>query len=177
MQCAILRVKLRHLNDWNDRRRAIAVQYSAGFEGAGLTTLGSVSPDKQSPIALLATNPEAFHIFHQYVVRAYRRDELRAFLSEAGIGTEIYYPLPLHLQEAFAHLGYSKGDFPEAERAASEVLALPMFPELREEEQQRVVGKDCGVLQLVPILSLGQRTTKRTAAIAGGTRAGPSLRS
>jgi dTDP-4-amino-4,6-dideoxygalactose transaminase len=141
MQCAILRVKLRHLNDWNDRRRAIAVQYSAGFEGAGLTTLGSVSPDKQSPIALLATNPEAFHIFHQYVVRAYRRDELRAFLSEAGIGTEIYYPLPLHLQEAFAHLGYSKGDFPEAERAASEVLALPMFPELREEEQQRVLAK------------------------------------
>ncbi len=141
MQCAILRVKLRHLNDWNNRRRAIAMQYSAGFEAAGLTTPGSVRPDKQSPLALLAVNPEAFHIFHQYVVRAYRRDELRAFLSEAGIGTEIYYPLPLHLQEAFAYLGYSKGDFPEAERAASEVLALPMFPELREEEQQRVVAK------------------------------------
>ncbi len=85
-------------------------------------------------------NPEAFHIFHQYVVRAYRRDELRAFLSEAGIGTEIYYPVPLHLQEAFEYLGHSEGSFPEAERASAEVLALPMFPELREEEQQRVVA-------------------------------------
>ncbi len=141
LQAAILRVKLRHLNEWNERRRAIAAQYSSGFEAAGLTQLRSLTLDRQAPIALLAVDPEAFHIFHQYVVRAYRRDELRAFLSEAGIGTEIYYPLPLHLQEAFATLGYSKGDFPEAERSAAEVLALPMFPELREEEQQRVVAK------------------------------------
>jgi dTDP-4-amino-4,6-dideoxygalactose transaminase len=141
LQCAILRVKLRHLNEWNDRRRAIASRYSAGFEAEGLTKAGSASPDPQHPLALLALNPEAFHIFHQYVVRAHRRDELRAFLSEAGIGTEIYYPLPLHLQEAFGYVGYNKGDFPEAERASSEVLALPMFPELREEEQQRVVAK------------------------------------
>ncbi len=141
MQAAILGVKLRHLNDWNERRRAIAAQYSSAFGASGLTQTGSVTPDSQAPVALLAVDPEAFHIFHQYVVRAYRRDELRAFLSEAGIGTEIYYPLPLHLQEAFAKLGYSKGDFPEAERAAAEVLALPMFPELREEEQQRVLAK------------------------------------
>jgi dTDP-4-amino-4,6-dideoxygalactose transaminase len=141
LQSAILRVKLHHLPEWNNRRRAIASRYSAGFEAEGLTKAGSAKPDRQAPIALLAVNPEAFHIFHQYVVRAYRRDELRAFLSEAGIGTEIYYPLPLHLQEAFAYLGYGKGDFPEAERASSEVLALPMFPELREEEQQRVVAK------------------------------------
>ena len=141
IQSAILRVKLRYLNDWNTQRRAIARRYSAEFDAAGLSKLGSVAPDKQKPIAPLGMNGEAFHIFHQYVVRAYRRDELRAFLSAAGIGTEIYYPLPLHLQEAFAHLGYNKGDFPEAERAASEVLALPMFPELHEEEQQRVVAK------------------------------------
>lgn len=141
MQAAILRVKLRHLDEWNDRRRAIAARYSSGFDAAGLTRPGSSTPDKQSPVALLAVRSEAFHIFHQYVIRTYRRDELRAFLSEANIGTEIYYPLPLHLQEAFAYLGYRKGDFPEAERAASEVLALPMFPELREDEQQRVVAR------------------------------------
>ena len=140
LQCAILRVKLRHLNKWNDQRRAIAARYSAGFEAAGLTQ-GSVKPDREAPIAVLSVSSEAFHIFHQYVVRAYRRDELRTFLSAAGIGTEIYYPLPLHLQEAFAYLGYGAGDFPEAERAAGEVLALPMFPELRDDEQQRVLTK------------------------------------
>ena len=140
LQCAILRVKLRHLNAWNDQRRAIAARYSAGFEAAGLTKSRSTTPGRQAPIAPLAINPEAFHIIHQYVVRAYRRDELRAFLSEEGIGTEIYYPLPLHLQEAFAYLGHGQGAFPEPERASAEVLALPMFPELREEEQQRVVA-------------------------------------
>ena len=141
LQAAILRVKLRHLNQWNDQRRTIAARYSAGFAAAGLTRSGSVTPDRRAPIALLRVDPEGFHIFHQYVVRAYRRDELRAFLSESGIGAEIYYPLPLHMQQAFAHLGYSKGDFPEAERASSEVLALPMFPELRNDEQQRVLAK------------------------------------
>ncbi len=141
LQAAILRVKLRHLEQWNHQRRTNAARYGAGFEAAGLTKSKTTRPDSKSPIAVLAVNPEAFHIFHQYVVRAYRRDELRAFLSEAGIGTEIYYPLPLHLQEAFAPLGYGKGDFPEAEQATAEVLALPMFPELREEEQQRVVAK------------------------------------
>lgn len=141
LQAAILRVKLRHLNSWNDRRRAIAARYAASFESAGLTQPGSVSPNQQKPIAPLVVMADAFHIFHQYVVRAYRRDELRAFLSEAGIGTEIYYPVPLHLQQAFANLGYEKGRFPEAERASAEVLALPIFPELREEEQQRVVAK------------------------------------
>lgn len=141
IQAAILRVKLRHLNEWNGQRSALAAMYSVGFEAGGLSKPGSDKPDNQWPIAPLAVNSEAFHIFHQYVVRAYRRDELRRFLSQAGIGTEIYYPLPLHLQEAFGYLGYGKGDFPEAERAATEVLALPMFPELREDEQQRVIAK------------------------------------
>lgn len=140
IQAAVLRVKLRHLDVWNERRRAIAAQYTEAFERAGLACAGSTKLGKQSPVAVLQVSPEAFHIFHQFVVRAFRRDELRAFLSERGIGTEIYYPLPLHLQQAFAHLGYEEGAFPEAERAAEEVLALPMFPELTEEEQQRVTA-------------------------------------
>ena len=96
--------------------------------------------DAQAPIALLKTSPGAFHIYHQYVVRAHWRDELRKFLDEHGIGTEIYYPVPLHLQQSFADLGYKIGDLPESERAAKESLALPIFPELRDDEQQRVVA-------------------------------------
>jgi len=140
MQAAILRVKLRHLDEWNEQRRFIALRYTSGFERIGLTCTGSGIPDKKAPIAPLQVRPEAFHIFHQYVVRAFRRDDLRVFLAERGIGTEIYYPLPLHLQKAFAYLEHEKGAFPEAERAAEEVLALPMFPELSEEEQQRIAA-------------------------------------
>jgi dTDP-4-amino-4,6-dideoxygalactose transaminase len=140
IQAAILRVKLRHLDTWNEQRRTIAERYAAAFERAGLTRAGHSLPEKQSPIVVLQVRSEAFHIFHQFVVRALKRDELREFLSEHGIGTEIYYPVPLHLQQAFAHLGYQKGAFPEAERAAEEALALPMFPELTEEEQQRVTA-------------------------------------
>ena len=88
----------------------------------------------------MQTRPEAFHIYHQYVIRALRRDELRAFLSQRGVGSEIYYPVPLHLQQSFAFLGYKTGDLPESERAANEVLALPIFPELRDDEQQRVAA-------------------------------------
>jgi dTDP-4-amino-4,6-dideoxygalactose transaminase len=90
-------------------------------------------------VQALVTLPNAHHVFHQYVVRAQRRDELRRFLAERKIGSEIYYPIPLHLQPVFAYLGYLEGALPEAERAAREVLALPMFPELRPEEQQWVV--------------------------------------
>jgi dTDP-4-amino-4,6-dideoxygalactose transaminase len=78
-------------------------------------------------------------VFHQYVIRAPRRDALRAFLAEEGVGSEIYYPLPLHMQESLAFLGYRKGDFPESERAADEVLALPIYPELRGDEVETVV--------------------------------------
>jgi dTDP-4-amino-4,6-dideoxygalactose transaminase len=91
------------------------------------------------PIQLPYTAASAHHVFHQYVVRAYRREELREFLAARKIGTEIYYPIPLSLQPCLVYLGYREGDFPEAERAAKEVLALPMFPELTDDEQRRVV--------------------------------------
>jgi dTDP-4-amino-4,6-dideoxygalactose transaminase len=140
LQAAILRVKLKHIDHWNQQRRAVAAKYDALFRDAGLLKTSAISVDAQAPIALLQTRPEAFHIYHQYVLRAHRRDELRAFLTQHSIGTEIYYPVPLHLQASFAYLGYQPGDLPESERAAQESLALPMFPELREDEQQRVVA-------------------------------------
>jgi dTDP-4-amino-4,6-dideoxygalactose transaminase len=139
MQAAVLRVKLKHIDEWNDKRRAVACRYHGLLAGAGLTQNDATSASRQAPVALLKSLPEAHHIYHQFVVRAWQRDELRAFLTERKIGTEIYYPLPLHLQECFAYLGYKAGDLPESERAAKEVLALPIFPELREDEQQRVV--------------------------------------
>jgi len=134
IQAAILRVKLPHLETWNSERRARAANYDRLFKQSGLA-----SPQGSSPIRLLHTLPRANHVFHQYVIRATRRDELRAFLTERKIGTEIYYPVPLHLQECFAYLGYREGDLPQAELAAHEVLALPMFPELTEDEQSWVV--------------------------------------
>lgn len=140
MQAAILRVKLKHLDDWNQRRRIVACRYHGLFSKAGLVHAEAHAVSSQAPIALLASLPDAHHIYHQYVVRAWRRDELRKFLTERKIGSEIYYPVPLHLQPCFAYLGYRAGDLPESERAAKEVLALPIFPELREDEQQRVVA-------------------------------------
>jgi dTDP-4-amino-4,6-dideoxygalactose transaminase len=140
MQAAVLGVKLKHIDDWNQKRRIVACRYHGLFAAAGLVQTDARSVNQQAPIALLSSLPEAHHIYHQFVVRAWRRDELRGFLSEKGIGSEIYYTVPLHLQECFAYLGYRAGDLPESERAAKEVLALPIFPELREDEQQRVVG-------------------------------------
>ncbi len=140
IQAAVLRVKLKHIDQWNEKRRAIAAKYDALFAATGLVENGATTVAAKAPVALLQTRPEAFHIYHQYVVRAHRRDELRKFLSERGIGSEIYYPVPLHLQQSFAYLGYKPGDFSESERAASEALALPIFPELREDEQERVAA-------------------------------------
>jgi dTDP-4-amino-4,6-dideoxygalactose transaminase len=140
IQAAVLRVKLPHIDQWNRQRRSLAARYDALIRATGLAKRSAITVDTAAPLALLETRPEAYHIYHQYVVRAYRRDELRAFLNENGIGSEIYYPVPLHLQQCFAYLGYEPGVVPEAERAAREVLALPIFPELREDEQERVVG-------------------------------------
>ena len=134
IQAAVLRVKLRHIHDWNEARRRNAALYDRLFSESGL-----LETTGDSPVRLLAREPNARHVFHQYVIMARRRDELRKFLADQKIGTEIYYPLPLHLQPVFAYLGLKEGDLPVAEQAAKEVLALPMFPELREDEIRRVV--------------------------------------
>lgn len=130
MQAAVLRAKLPHLERWNQARRENAQRYRKLFAEAGLT----------KTITLPEELPHRGHTYHQYVVRVPQRDELRAFLAQRGIGTEVYYPIPLHLQKCFAYLGYGPGAFPEAERAAGEVLALPIFPELTAQEQERVVA-------------------------------------
>ncbi len=134
IQAAVLRVKMRHIDSWNESRRQIASNYDRLLQEAGL-----MSAKPGTPIRSLTVSSHAHHVFHQYVVRADRRDELRKFLADRKIGTEVYYPVPLHLQECFIYLGYREGDLPESELAAREVLALPMFPELTEDEQRRVV--------------------------------------
>jgi dTDP-4-amino-4,6-dideoxygalactose transaminase len=136
-QGAVLRVKLKYIDQWNDARRALAAKYDALFRAAGLADPG---PYPSRGIILPHQVPGTTHVWHQYVIRSSRRDELRAFLGERKIGSEVYYPVPLHLQDALKSLGYKEGDFPEAERAAREVLALPIFPELREDEQSTVVS-------------------------------------
>jgi dTDP-4-amino-4,6-dideoxygalactose transaminase len=134
LQAAILEVKLRYLPKWNQLRRDHAVRYDQLFRDANLT-----ASNVKEGVVLPFADPRAGHIFHQYVIRAPRRDELRQYLTERQIGSEIYYPVPLHLQTSLANLGYKQGDFPISEAAAHEVLALPMYPELRDDEQQTVV--------------------------------------
>ena len=148
IQAAVLRVKLKRINPWNQRRRERADTYDRLFAEAGFWRLRSRatstndngSPPSVSPISPVGRSCEAFHIFHQYVIRVRNRENLRAFLGRRGVATEVYYPVPLHLQPVFAYLGYKLGDLPESERAAKEVLALPMFPELTEDEQMFVVA-------------------------------------
>jgi dTDP-4-amino-4,6-dideoxygalactose transaminase len=136
-QGAILSVKLKYIGGWVEARRAIAAHYDELLRSAGLADEGPY-PDKG--IVLPHEAPGSKHAWHQYVIRVKRRDALRDFLADRKIGSEIYYPVPLHMQPALKALGYSEGSFPEAERAASEVLALPIFPELRKDEQETVVN-------------------------------------
>lgn len=133
LQAAVLEVKLRRVEAGNARRNALAINYDLLFLKAGL-----IGRDTSEGVVIPYVAQDG-HVFHQYVIRAPRRDALREFLSEHGIGTEVYYPQPLHLQAALCELGYKLGDFPVAEQAAAEVLALPMYPELREDEQESVV--------------------------------------
>ena len=137
IQAAILRAKLPHLAKWNQQRRDRAATYDRLFAEASLI---SSIPSEKTRVQPLENSKQGDHVFHQYVIRAQRRNELRAFLVEKNIGTEVYYPVPLHLQPCFAYLGYREGDLSIAEKAATEVLALPMFPELREDEQKYVVA-------------------------------------
>jgi dTDP-4-amino-4,6-dideoxygalactose transaminase len=133
IQAAVLRVKLPRLAGWNLSRQRHAATYDRLLAEAGFTSAS------HSPVHLPVRTAGATHVFHQYVIRAARRDQLRAFLAERKIGSEVYYPLPLHLQPVFSYLGLNEGDLPVAEQAAKDVLALPMFAELTEGEIRRVV--------------------------------------
>jgi dTDP-4-amino-4,6-dideoxygalactose transaminase len=130
LQAAILRVKLKYLDGWTAARQRNATYYGDAFAGAGLET------KLRTPHALQGGR----HIFNQYIVRAQNRDALKARLTERSIGTEIYYPVPLHLQQCFAYLNHRSGDFPHSERAAEETLALPIYPELAQEQLAHVVA-------------------------------------
>ena len=132
MQAAILLVKFRHLEQWTQERQRKAERYRLLFQDL----LPSV-PDLRLPTIQYQNR----HIFHQYVIRVPQRKQLRQFLSEEGVGTDIYYPLPLHLQECYSFLKHRRGDFPVSEKASEEVLALPIYPELTEEEQMFVVDR------------------------------------
>jgi dTDP-4-amino-4,6-dideoxygalactose transaminase len=125
MQAAILRIKLKYLDEYNTKRREIAERYN--------TLL------KDMPLSLPKEAPNRRHVYHLYVVRSKQRDSLQDFLNSRGIGTGIHYKTPVHLQEAARDLGYRKGDFPEVEAACAEILSLPIYPELEEESQMYII--------------------------------------
>jgi dTDP-4-amino-4,6-dideoxygalactose transaminase len=129
LQAAVVQVKLAHLDTWTEARRQNANRYRRLFDAAGL-----------SEIVGLPVERESRHIYNQFVIRVGKmRDALRRYLGEAGVGTEVYYPVPLHLQSCFSSLGHTPGDFPESEAAAEQTLALPIYPELSEAQQSFVV--------------------------------------
>jgi dTDP-4-amino-4,6-dideoxygalactose transaminase len=137
LQAAVLRVKLKHLDDWQRKRRERASYYDRILTESGLVKEGCA----QIPEALYRdSGVECFHTYHQYVVRVRDRNKLQDHMKEKGVGTAVYYPLPLHLQKCFADLGYKEGDFPVAEKAAREVLALPIYPELTAEQQDYIIS-------------------------------------
>ncbi|MFI4909728.1 MAG: DegT/DnrJ/EryC1/StrS family aminotransferase [Steroidobacterales bacterium] len=130
IQAAVLNVKLKVLDEWRDGREAHARQYAERLKKSGAA----------GAVVLPVASEGGHHVWNQYVIRAQRRDELRQYLAAAGVGTEVYYPIPLHLQRCFAYLDYRTGQLPEAERAAHEVLALPVFPELTPAQIDHVAG-------------------------------------
>jgi dTDP-4-amino-4,6-dideoxygalactose transaminase len=140
MQAALLRVKLRYLDEWQAMRQQIATQYD---EALG-------ERDVETPFV----RPGVTHVYHQYTIRVTRRDELHEFLREHGIGSMIYYPLPLHLQKMYHDLGYAEGSLPVSEEAGREVLSLPMYPELTDEQVQIVADK---IGEFLASSSSGQR--------------------
>ncbi len=150
IQAAVLNVKLPHLDSWSEQRRENAANYTKLFVEAGLTEVeGKTEFDDKNKVVLpkaiykptTGKQIKNYHIYNQYIIRVEKRDELRKFLSDNQIASEIYYPVPFHLQECFAELGYKHGDFPFAENAANHSLALPIYPELSYEQQKYVVEK------------------------------------
>ncbi len=138
IQAAVLNVKLPHLDSWSAARQRNAAFYDAAFKRAGLG--GKVVTPPAAPAG-------ARHIYNQYCIRTARRDEMRSWLAERGVGTEIYYPLALHMQQCFAYLGHKPQDFPESLRATQETLALPIYPELEESQLQYVVDSVAALLE------------------------------
>ena len=129
LQAAVLLVKLKRLDQWAEGRRRNAERYRQLFTDAQLT----------DHVTLPVTHAHNFHVFNQFTLRVRKRDELRAYLKDHGVGSEVYYPLPLHLQNCYRDLGYQKGAFPQSERAAEEVLSIPIYAELTDEHLQYVV--------------------------------------
>jgi dTDP-4-amino-4,6-dideoxygalactose transaminase len=129
MQAAILQAKLPHLDSWNEKRRALAQRYSEKLTDTGLITPVECAWGK--------------HVYHLYIIRSAKRDELQAYLKQKGIASEVYYPLPPHLSVPCKKFGYKEGDFPHAEKAARETLALPLYPELTLEQQDEVIAVVC----------------------------------
>lgn len=130
LQAAILNVKMTHLAQWTENRRTCASYYTEKLNG-------KVSQFVKTPVEM----EDRHHVYHQYTLRVERRDELQEFLKEQGVASMVYYPVPLHLQPVFEYLGYKEGDFPVAEQACKEALSLPMFPELKKEQQDYVIAK------------------------------------
>ncbi len=149
LQAAILRVKLRHLDAWTAGRRAVADRYRALFAESGLAEV----------VTLPIERPGHFHVYNQFVVRvpSDARDPLRAHLADRRVGSEIYYPIPLHLQACFAALGHGPGDFPEAEAAAAQTLALPMYPELTDEALRHVVESVASFFEAPSMLPISRK--------------------
>ncbi len=134
LQAVVLHIKLKYLDQWAEGRRRNAARYEQLFKDAGLL----------DRVTLPVTRPGNFHVYNQYTVRVSKRDELRAYLKDKGVGTEIYYPLPMHLQQCYQDIGHRTGAFPESERAAEEVLSLPIFAELTEAQLAYVVEMMAG---------------------------------
>jgi len=148
LQSAVLRVKLPHLDKWSEKRRSNADYYNNLFVKAGLSEEpGKTSFDEKNkvllpkPVYKNLPDVKNYHIYNQYIIRTQKRDELKKYLTENEIGNEIYYPVPFHLQECYINLNHKVGDFPEAEKASLTCLALPVYPELTNEQQEFVVQK------------------------------------
>lgn len=144
LQAAVLRVKLKHLDTWTAKRQQNAKRYNDLFASSPIDSIFTKDADFTSVSRSQIILPSAIqdrHIYNQYVIRVEDRDALQTFLRENGIGNEVYYPVPLHMQECFAYLGYKKGDFPQSELAAEQSVALPIYPELKAEMSERVVEK------------------------------------
>jgi dTDP-4-amino-4,6-dideoxygalactose transaminase len=136
IQAAVLNVKLNYLDGWTKKRQENASRYETLFNQSGLTQNGKV---KLPEPVYRNSGARHYHIYNQFVLRVEQRDALMTHLKQKGIGAEIYYPVPFHLQECFLSLGYREGDFPESERAAKETVAIPIYPELTTEQQTEVV--------------------------------------